>query len=116
MKHLEDNLQKSCVLWFRYQFPRYSKLLFAVPNGGKRNIREAERLKSQGVIPGVSDLILMIPKNGLGSLCIEMKIEGGRQTINQREWQEQVEKVGIKYEIARSIDEFMNIINKYLNE
>lgn len=42
-----------------------NKLLFAVPNGGSRHIREAANLKRQGVTSGVSDVILLIPKKGL---------------------------------------------------
>lgn len=49
------------------------KLIFAVPNGGSRHIREAANLKRQGVKPGVSDVIVLIPKKGFASLCIEFK-------------------------------------------
>ena len=53
------------------------KLIFAVPNGGSRHIREAANLKRQGVKPGVSDVIVLIPKKGFASLCIEFKTKVG---------------------------------------
>lgn len=37
-------------------------LLFAVPNGGERNIIVAGRLKAEGVKTGVPDLFLPVPK------------------------------------------------------
>ena len=36
-EHNESQLQKSCVMWFRLQYPRLRYLLFAVPNGGARS-------------------------------------------------------------------------------
>ena len=50
MKSKEANLQVGCITWFRYQFPKLSKLLIAVPNGGSRNKIEAVNLKKQGVM------------------------------------------------------------------
>ncbi len=80
MKGKEANLQAGCVKWFRLQWPKYSMVLVAVPNGGSRNFLEAVNLKKQGVVAGTSDLILLTPRGGFGCLCIEMKAEKGKQT------------------------------------
>lgn len=57
-------------------FPKLpDKLLLAVPNGGSRNIIEAKNLKAQGVKSGVSDVLLLIPKKGYSSLCMEFKTD-----------------------------------------
>lgn len=114
MNHKESQTQIACVEWFRYQFPKYQKLLFAVPNGGARNAREGRILKMEGVTPGVSDLILLIAKKGFGSLCIEMKTEKGRQNENQKSWQARAEAYGNKYVICRSVDDFIKVIEWYL--
>lgn len=37
-------------------------LLFAIPNGGVRNIVVAKKLKAEGVKPGVPDLFLPVPR------------------------------------------------------
>ena len=60
----ELKTQIACVKWFRYQFPKYIKLLIAVPNGGGRDAKKAKILMYEGVTPGVSDLLLLIPKKG----------------------------------------------------
>ena len=115
MRNEEHNIQVSCVQWFRYAHNSLSPLLFAVPNGGQRNVVVAAKLKAEGVVAGVSDLLLLLPNNDYHALCIEMKSYKGRQTENQKAWQKEVEKQGYKYAVCRSLDEFMNTINNYLN-
>ena len=49
--------------------------MFAVPNGCWRNETTAAKLKLEGVLPGVSDLILLLRRGESGALLIEMKTE-----------------------------------------
>lgn len=116
MKHIEDNTQEACVTWFGLQYPLYEKLLFHVPNGGKRDKKEAVRLKKQGVKRGVSDLVLLVANREFNALCIEMKTMDGTQDKGQKEFEKAVKEAGNAYCIARNIHQFMNIINDYLNE
>jgi len=90
--------------------------LFAVPNGGSRNISEAVRLHSEGVVSGVSDLVLLVPNSKMQILCIEMKAGKGQQTENQKQFQSSVENTGNKYIVCRSLDEFMSTVNTHLRE
>lgn len=114
MKRDEGYLQSECVKWFRLQYPKFDKLLFAVPNGGSRNLIEAKKLKGQGVVAGVSDLILFVQSWGYGALCIEMKFGKNKQTDNQKEWQKAVEEQGYKYVLCRTVDEFINEVKHYM--
>lgn len=50
MRHLEDKLQKACVKWFDYAYPKYRLTLHHSPNGGKRNSIEAAKFKQMGVL------------------------------------------------------------------
>lgn len=90
------------------------KLLFSVPNGGSRNKLEAINLKRQGVKSGVSDVILLIPKGGFASLCMEFKTKTGKQSEEQKEFQKQTEKCGSKYVIVRSVKEAIEKVREYL--
>jgi hypothetical protein len=114
MNHPESILQKNCVFWFRAQYPRVARLLFSVPNGGYRRRVEAMIMKAEGQTAGVSDLILLIPTESYSSLCIEFKVDTGKQTDLQRSWQELAEQHGNKYVICRSFDEFRSAIQNYL--
>lgn len=113
MKQEEKTLQIKCVSWFNAQFPALKGLLIAVPNGGTRNKLEAVNLKKGGVVSGVSDLILFYPNKKNKVLFIEMKTKKGRQTNNQKEWQNKIEKYGYIYLICRSLEEFIRTINSY---
>lgn len=41
-RHIESHIQRNCLTWFRLQYPELRLVLFAIPNGGARNKREAE--------------------------------------------------------------------------
>ncbi len=115
-RHNESQLQQCCVKWFRLQYPGLSRVLFAVPNGGKRLKTEASIMFGEGVVSGVSDLILLVPNKTYHALCIELKWGDGKQTDNQRIWQEAVEGLGYKYVICRTFDEFYSEVNGYLSD
>lgn len=113
-KHEESQIQRSCLRWFRLQYPQYALLCFAVPNGGARNKREASIMKAEGVTAGGADVILLIPSSGYASLCLEFKTQTGRQQDTQKAWQKAAETAGNKYTVIRSFDEFRNEVTNYL--
>jgi len=110
----ESKIQHNCIEWFRLQYPSLSRLMFSVPNGGKRDVRTGSIMKYEGSIRGVADLILLFPKKGYASLCIEMKTPRGKQSEEQKLWQIEVEKARNKYVVCHSLEEFMNEVNSYL--
>ena len=76
-EHVE---QREFVSWFRKSYPGVR--IFAIPNGGKRSIAQAARLKVEGVSEGVPDLF--IPKF---ALWIELKkSKVGRPSKAQLDW------------------------------
>ena len=117
MRQEEHRIQCAIVKWFYYAYPAYmGGCLFAVPNGGHRNIQTARALKAEGVTSGVSDLLLLVPKREYHGLCVEVKTPVGRQSDNQKNWQRIIEAQGYRYEIVRSLDEFAELVRWYLNE
>jgi len=111
----EHALQCACVSWFRLAHRPLAPLLFAVPNGGLRSPRGAARLRAEGVVPGVADLVLLVPRRGRGSLCIEMKSPTGRQSPAQKRWQDAAERAGNAYALVRSLDAFIRTVEAYLS-
>lgn len=105
----EDLLQQVLVMWFRNNWKDYDMLLFSVPNGGKRDGREMNFLKSTGLTPGVSDLILSVNP----TIYIELKkFKGGIQSPNQKKFQRQMESVGNEYYIENTLYGSMKIIRE----
>ena len=114
MKHLESNLQQACVKWFRYQYTDYQNLLVHIPNGGYRTGREAARLIGEGVVRGIPDLFLAVPKKGYAGLWIELKSQKGKLSEHQAEMLIVLERVGYMTHVVRSIDDFIKLITNYL--
>lgn len=110
----EHDLQRSCVNWFRYQYPYLRHLLFAVPNGGYRNAREAPRLKEEGVSPGVADLILLLPSGEFNTLNIEMKVGRNNQSEHQLLYERFCTTAGNQYIVCRSAEEFKSTVSAYI--
>ena len=114
MRHEESRLQQACVKWFRLQYPKYARLLFSVPNGAVMSPVTARIMKAEGIVAGVSDLILLVPSGNWHALCIEMKTEVGRQSKEQVEWQKEVEAQGYRYSVCRSCKDFLVTVKGYL--
>lgn len=115
----EMKLQAACVVMAWNDFPETRKLLFHVANELDRPdsnpILGAIR-KAQGIVSGVADLILLIPRGQYHGLMIEMKTKDGSQSIHQREWQKLVEEQGYRYVVVRSEEEFRAVLTEYLAE
>lgn len=113
----EHRIQQACVRWFNLQYPHLRGRLFAVPNGGRRDAVTGARLKDEGVIPGVADLIFLCPNSRYGALLIEMKTPRGRQSESQVNWQARItENDEYKYVICRSLDAFIREFRAYLHQ
>lgn len=115
--HDEDKLQMSCRYWFDVQYPYYRLLLHHSPNEGllvKRAADGAKR-KAMGVRAGFPDFVFMLPTKVAPYLCLELKTDKGKQSDSQREYQRQVEAVGGKYVVIRSLEQFITAINEYIS-
>ncbi len=115
MNQTEHQLQVICIKYFRIQYPNLQSNLFAIPNGGKRDVRVAMKLKSEGVLPGVPDLFLALPNKYYHGLFIEMKVGYNKLTPAQLEMKFLLIKSSYSFAEVRSIDEFIDCINHYLN-
>ena len=90
--------------------------LFSVPNGGRRDAVTGAKLKAEGVLPGVSDLILLKSNRFYGALLIETKTKKGVQRESQKEWEAKITADGYKYVVCRSLDDFIKVVTDYLND
>jgi hypothetical protein len=59
MHNTEHTEQVTLVRWFRDTYPAGHYRIFAVPNGEFRHKSVAQRLNSEGVTSGISDLIIL---------------------------------------------------------
>ena len=118
MKHLESAEQRSLVKWWTFAHRGLGvpdqRLLFAIPNGGKRGIIEAAIMKREGVRAGVPDLFLAVPHGPWPGLFIEMKREGAYATPDQTAMHKLLRDQGYRVELCKGLDEAISAIEKYL--
>ena len=114
MKHQEDDEQQALFEWAGY-VPEL-RWMFAIPNGGKRNIREAARFKKQGVKAGVSDVVQPLPRGKYCGLYIEMKRSTGQThvTAAQNDFITAMREAGYKAVICHGFEEAKSTIEDYL--
>lgn len=92
------------------------RLLFHVPNGGARDIQTAARLKKEGVVPGVPDYLLLVPRSGYHGMAIELKRRnGGVLSAAQIEIIELLNGHGYYAAVAGGWESARDLILQYLN-
>ncbi len=122
MKISEHQEQVALVSWFRLAFPKFKLHLFAIPNGahlaGDARLRaiKMNAMKSEGFTPGVSDLFLMIPKNGYHGMWIEMKAKTGSVSDSQKEFMAAASSMDYLPVVCYGFDEAKTAITNYLQE
>jgi len=123
MKHLEDQHQAALFNWAKVrrleQGGTLADYLYAIPNGGRRDAREAARMKGQGVKAGVSDVHLPIPAGNKHGLWIEMKApKPAKVSVStaQKEWIERMKALGHEAVVCRGWEEAKAAIESYLNQ
>ena len=115
MKTTEHEIQVNCINYFRIRYPK--GLIYAIPNGGQRNVIVASKLKAEGVLSGVPDLHIPIAKKGFHGLYIELKnSKAGKVSDNQKTIMEKLQSEGYRCEVCRSFDEFRNVVDNYMLE
>lgn len=102
----ERKLQQECVKWLRETRPNC--IWFHPANGENRNIITGVILKRMGVRAGVPDLIVIL--HGGKVMGIEFKASGGRLSLSQRVFQENMLRLGASYAVVSSLPQFMTEI------
>lgn len=120
IKRSESVEQKTLIAWAELQSKKYEelKMLFHIPNEGKRSPRTGAEMKRLGMKAGVPDLFLAVPRmqNNViyGGLFIEMKVNNNKCTENQKKWIRRLSERGYQCKVCYSADEGIQVIKEYL--
>ena len=105
MKHKEADLQKQIVALLRHNdIP-----VFAVRNERNEGMADAIRSQQMGRVKGAPDLIA--GKDGV-SYWLELKTDKGRQSPEQKCFEELAPQFGAKYLIVRSTNDIKGLLNE----
>jgi hypothetical protein len=82
----EHDIQVAFFEAVRLNTPRYPELalMYAIPNGGHRDVRVAVKLKAEGVKAGVLDVHLPVARGGYIGLWIEFKFGKNKPSPEQQ--------------------------------
>ncbi len=116
MKQEEHNEQVALFRWATLAAGRYPELalLFAVPNGGRRDAVTGARLKAEGVKAGVPDIWLPVARCGYHGLVIELKAPRGRASREQRAWIGALEEQGWLAAVCVGAEAARKLLDQYL--
>lgn len=81
-----------------------------IPNGGSRNALEASNLKTQGVLAGIPDLIVIMPWGE--TIWIEMKARDGKRSVSQVDLHQHFEALGHEVITAYSAEEALQHLRR----
>ena len=93
------------------------KAIYAVPNGGHRDVRTAVKLKREGVKSGVWDVCVPIPSRKMGApgMYIEFKAGKNGLTDNQKAFQNLLEPLGFHFVVAYNPNYAESKLKDYLD-
>jgi hypothetical protein len=114
----EEQEHMALIAWARWQSKQMPELslLYHTPNGGSRHMLEAKKLKRMGVLPGVFDLFLPVPRGPFHGLYLEMKSGRGKPSPAQSDFQHRVLMQGYCALIAYSFEEAKQFLLTYLEQ
>lgn len=96
---MSENIEQQCLFrWAEWKGKRHPelKLMYHIPNEGKRSKTAGGILKSMGLKSGVPDICLPVPSGTFHGLYIEMKVGKNKTTDKQNEWLENLSNQGYK--------------------
>jgi len=120
LKHLEAEHQKTVVEWARWasrsaKYPML-EMLHCSLNGVKLSKSQAGIAKGQGMLSGVPDLFLPVPRGKYHGLYIEMKHGDNTLTENQNKFLQNAANVGFAVSVCYSAQEAIKRIGDYYDD
>ena len=115
-KKTEHSEQVALFNWAKRKESRHPQLalMFAIPNGGKRHVVVAHKLKMSGAKAGVPDIFLPVPHGEKHGLWIELKVGKNKPTKEQNMWLSNLAGEGFATAVCYGFDEAKDTIVEYL--
>ena len=90
------------------------RLLYHIPNEGKRSARQGARMRAEGLRAGVPDICLPVPRGGYSALYIELKAGRNKPTPDQLAWLDALDKAGNKTAVCWGWQSASKAVVEYL--
>lgn len=113
----EHHIQVAFVEWLNWQANQYRELsaAYSIPNGGKRSIGVATKLKREGQKSGIPDICIPVARQGFHGLYLEFK-NGTKGSVsdNQHAMIFQLQDNGYRVDVVRSVDQAIAVVEDYM--
>ena len=122
MPRAQPEFEHQCALiaWARLHTTRRAlpgiEWLHCSLNGVKLSRAQAGKAKAAGMLSGVPDLLLPVPKGGQSGLWIEMKAGRNKPTTEQAGFLDAMRTAGYRAEVCYEWTEAKRIITEYLSQ
>ena len=110
---LEHEHQKIVVAEIRRDFP--DVLIFAIPNAGTASPQRGARLKEEGLLAGIPDLMIARASQGKLGLFVEMKSETGGASPEQKKMIAKLQAEGYAAIVCKGYAAALTAIRAYLD-
>lgn len=103
-KSEEAQLQKAVVTYLKLREALGQLKYFSVPNGGKRDVITAVKLKREGLRAGVPDIVVVtsVPSR---TIFLELKSKTGSLSKPQQKWRDYFTANKIPFFVVRTLDD-----------
>ena len=91
------------------------RLMFHVPNEGKRSVYSGAELKRAGLKKGVPDVMLPVARKGYNGLAIEMKAGKNKPTEEQKNWLMGLAGEGWLCYVCRGYEAAATVLGDYMD-
>ena len=105
----EELLHRSVIEWLRWQKP--DCVYFHPYNGAFMSKATAGKGKAMGVLPGVADLVFVLPGGRVG--FIELKAKGESLGDNQKIFRADVRRLDAGYFVAWEIEDVRDVLKAW---
>lgn len=112
----ESSQQKALFCWATQNKAFWPELefMYAIPNGGQRNIMTAARMKAEGVKKGVPDICLPVVNGGYAALYLELKIGTNKLSEEQAKYKNFLEDQGYFCAVCFTFEQARDAVLWYL--
>jgi len=117
----EASEQREIIAWFKETYPEYTRCIRVSLAGlnfgsGQRAARMVNHVRSQGMQEGESDIAILLPRGGFGSLLIEHKKSDAMRgaTEAQMDYIQFHNRVGNCAAVTKGIDMAKYAIDQYM--
>lgn len=119
----EDRTRMAILDYCRLRYPNLYETVIGIFNEGNRSRSTNKILPRLGLRKGASDLFFALPKNGYHGLWMEIKKDGWKYTISQKEHIEnqtkfinQMVSLGYMGKMVIGTDEGIKLLDAYMKK